>query len=349
MTGTAAHLMELDPAAGEWRALVEQAPESTAFHHPAWCRVLADAYGYPSMVLAAGDGSGRLVAGAPLARVPRLRRPAWVSLPFSDHCPPLAGDDAGRRRLAAGLAEWGAREGAPVEVRARMAAAPEWREAGIGVRHVLALDRDLESLRAGLSATHRRRLRQAERSSGLHVRFGRSADDMADFYRLHVATRRRQGVPVQPRRFFDAIWRHMIAPGLGVVALAGRPAGRPGAASVLLAWNGTAIGKFQASDPDAWQLRPNHLLYWSVIRWARESGHRRLDFGRTDAGHAGLQQWKAGWGGEAIPLAYARTAETGAGGAVGEGRLAAAMGHVIRRSPAFVCRGLGALLYRYAA
>ncbi|HSR26101.1 MAG TPA: hypothetical protein VLW53_21280, partial [Candidatus Eisenbacteria bacterium] len=65
MTATAARLLELDPAAAEWRALVAETPESNAFHHPAWGRVLADAYGYPSMVLAARDGSGHLAAGVP--------------------------------------------------------------------------------------------------------------------------------------------------------------------------------------------------------------------------------------------------------------------------------------------
>jgi CelD/BcsL family acetyltransferase involved in cellulose biosynthesis len=343
-----APLVELEPTDRRWRALVAEAPESTAFHHPAWARVLADAYGYPSMVLGAGDGSGGLAAGAPVSRVRRLRRPAWVSLPFSDHCPALARDAASRWRLAAGLADWGARVGAPVEVRGGIPTTPEWRAVAIGVRHVLALDRDLDALRASFDATLRKRLRQAERR-GLTVRLGRSADDVADFYRLHIATRRRQGVPVQPRRFFDAVWRHMIAPGLGVVALAGPPGGRPVAGYVLFVWNGTALGKFQASDPDAWGLRPNHLLYWAVIRWAAESGHRRLDFGRTEKAHDGLQEWKAGWGAEAIPLSYARTSGFGADSAAGEGRLAGAMGHLIRRSPAFVCRGLGALLYRFAA
>ncbi|HKF77287.1 MAG TPA: hypothetical protein VKF59_14190 [Candidatus Dormibacteraeota bacterium] len=58
----------------------------------------------------------------------------------------------------------------------------------------------------------------------------------------------------------------MIDPGLGVAALAGPAAGRPVAGSVVFAWGETAIGKFQASDPDSWELRPNHLLNWAVLR-----------------------------------------------------------------------------------
>ncbi|HSR21917.1 MAG TPA: GNAT family N-acetyltransferase, partial [Candidatus Eisenbacteria bacterium] len=184
--------------------------------------------------------------------------------------------------------------------------------------------------------------------SGLRVRFGRTGDEMGAFYRLHLLTRRRQGVPVQPRRFFDAIWRHLVAPGFGVVVLAETPSGRTAAGAVVLAGNGTAMVKYQASDETCWELRPNHLCYWAAIRWASETGHRRFDFGRSESRHAGLQRWKAGWGAGATPLTYAVTGR-GEPAGDGRGRLGAALGHVIRRSPTLVCRALGDLLYRYAA
>lgn len=335
-------LVEVDRNDPAWERLMAECREASVFHLPAWSRVLDDTYGYPSVALAEPG----LAAGVLLARVPRLRGGAWVSMPFSDHCPPLALDPAGTERLAAALAGWGERRAAAVEVRAELGSAPGWRDVPIGFRHVLPLDRDESSLRMALSQTHRRRLRQAERS-GLEIRFGRSADDVGDFYRLHVATRRRQGVPVQPRRFFEAVRRHLIDPGLGVVALAAPAGGRPVAGAVLLAWNGTAIGKYQASDDGSWQLRPNHLLYWAAIRWAREAGCEQFDFGRTDSSHTGLRRWKAAWGAREIPLSYSRVGTSTSAG--DHGRLGAALGHVIRRSPAVVCRGLGALLYRYAA
>jgi len=171
---------------------------------------------------------------------------------------------------------------------------------------------------------------------------------MEAFYELHVLTRRRQGVPVQPHRFFDAIWRRVVAPGHGVVLVAETAARRAVAAVVLLASNRTAIVKFQASDAAAWELRPNHLCYWTAVRWACDNGHRRLEFGRTETRHVGLQQWKAGWGGEAVPLTYAVTG--GGSPDIGGGRvLEAVLGQIIRRSPALVCRAIGALLYRYTA
>src|SRR5215472_3973219 len=132
---TLVQLNQSDPA---WGVLLAEAPDATAFHHPAWIRVLSDTYGYRSIVVAEPD----LEAGALLARVPRLRGQVWVSLPFSDHCPPLTRDTASLARLTAGIAAWSAREGVPVEVRGALAPASAWTEADIGVRHVLSLTAD---------------------------------------------------------------------------------------------------------------------------------------------------------------------------------------------------------------
>jgi CelD/BcsL family acetyltransferase involved in cellulose biosynthesis len=76
-----------------WREFVESRPQSTIFHHPAWARLLADCYGYRAMIVALADG-GAVTAGLPAIDVSLpfgARR--WVSLPFTDHCPPLVDGD----------------------------------------------------------------------------------------------------------------------------------------------------------------------------------------------------------------------------------------------------------------
>jgi CelD/BcsL family acetyltransferase involved in cellulose biosynthesis len=340
-------IVELPNDSPAWLGLVGETPEATVFHLPAWARSVAGTYGYPSAVLADVDARGHVAAGVPVVLVRRFGGRSLVSLPFTDRCAPLARNAESLASLTAGLADWGRRQGIPVEVRDAVPPVAGWTQAVVGVDHVLDLRDGAESLRGRFSATHRRWLRQSERS-GLHVRCGRSADAMEAFYRLHVLTRRRQGVPVQPRRFFDALWRRLVVAGHGVVLLAETPAGQAAAGAVVLESNGIAIVKFQASDANSWELRPNHLCSWEAIRWACDTGHRRLEFGRTETRHAGLQQWKAGWGGEPVPLTYAvtggRSPDLG-----GHAVLDGALGHVIKRSPALVCWALGALLYRYAA
>jgi CelD/BcsL family acetyltransferase involved in cellulose biosynthesis len=340
-------LVELDPADTAWTDFVAATPAATVFHHPAWLSALVAAYGYRPLVLAEQDADGRVSAGLPLIRVRRLSGRAWVSLPFTDFCPPLARDEVSMGRLAEDLAAWSGRRGVPVEVRGELPATPTWNGATVGTRHVLPLDRGIDAAWACVRESIRRQVRGARRA-GLEVRFTRRREDMDAFYRLQLATRRRLGVPVQPRRFIEALWRHVIEPGFGVVALAETPAGEAVATSLMLAWNGTAIEKFQASDAAHWQTKPNQLVIWATIEWSFEQGALAFDFGRSDAGHTGLQRFKAAWGAEELPLRYA-VAGGASARAAGDSRIGGLLGKVIRRSPDLVCRALGRALYRFAA
>jgi CelD/BcsL family acetyltransferase involved in cellulose biosynthesis len=342
----AARLVELAPGDPAWTDFVAAAPEATVFHHPAWLSALVAAYGYRPVILAERDEDGRISAGLPLIQVRRLSGRAWVSLPFTDCCPPLARDEATMSLLAEDLAAWSQRQGVPVEVRGELPTTPAWNRATVGTRHILPLERGVDAAWDGVRGSIRRHVRGARRAS-LQVRFTRRREDMDAFYQLQLATRRRLGVPVQPRRFIAALWQHVIEPGLGVVALAETPTGEAVATSVMLAWNGMAIEKFQASDAAHWQTKPNHLVIWATIEWACEQGAAAFDFGRSDADHTSLQQFKAAWGAEELPLRYAVTGGASAR-AGGDSRLGALLGHVIRRSPDVVCRALGRALYRYA-
>src|SRR5205085_8450387 len=130
---------------------------------------------------------------------------------FTDACAPLARSLAARRRLAAELPRRlelrGPLEGDGLVSRVR------------GVTHLLELG-DLESVRAGFRAQMRRNVTRAERA-GVVVRRGETRTDLTDtFYELHLRTRRRQGVPVQPRRFFRLLWDDVLARGLGTVLIA---------------------------------------------------------------------------------------------------------------------------------
>ena len=167
------------------------------------------------------------------------------------------------------------------------------------------------------------------------------------FYDLHLRTRRRQGVPIQPRRFFRLIAERTLARGGGWVDVV-EGAGRPLAAALFLAGNGTVIYKFGASDEAAWSLRPNHLLFWNAIRAACEDGYQTFDFGRTDAGHDSLAAFKRSWGAREEALTYSVVGGAAAGDR-GHGTAARVLGTVIRHAPPFVCRAAGELLYRFVA
>jgi lipid II:glycine glycyltransferase (peptidoglycan interpeptide bridge formation enzyme) len=214
------------------------------------------------------------------------------------------------------------------------------------VRHVLTLQADANTQFDRLNHETRRKVRQAQRSN-LVVREGQDADALTKtFYELHLDTRRRLGSPVQPKRFFRVLWEEVIAQGLGFVLLA-YAGSKPVAGRVCLTWNANVIGKFNASDRDAWHLRPNDLLLWHAIQHAIELGGRSFDFGRSDLDHTGLRRFKTGWGAREEPLVYSYLSPTPPGKATRD--LSSRFAPFIRHSPRWVPRLLGELLYRYAA
>jgi CelD/BcsL family acetyltransferase involved in cellulose biosynthesis len=332
-----------------WRGFVARHPGATAFHHPDWVRVVADCYRFRAFALATSDAAGVIRAGIPVVEVRHFRGgPKWVSLPYTDYCPPLVSCRQEEDQLASALQRASCAAGVRrVEIRAPLTGSAS--SGATALRHVIGLDRSPAEVYAGFHRSQvQRNIRRAERE-GLTVRRSTRQRDLIDtFYQLHLRTRRRQGVPVQPRRFFRLLWENTISTGLGSVLIV-EAAGRPIAAAVFLAWNETVTYKFGASEASAWSLRPNHLLFWHAIRTACEQGYRCFDFGRTDAGHEGLRNFKLSWGAAEDPLIYG-TLGADAEPAPATGGMAARMlGPVIRHSPLLLCRAAGQTLYRYAA
>jgi len=328
-----------------WLELVRSDPKALPFHHPAWTLLLADSYAFKPFVLGLVDESSRMIAGMPIVEVGGpIRGRRWVSLPFTDMCPPLVTDacldsfaaEIDRARSDAGVAS--------LEVRARLPGAIPTEQPAL--LHDLPLTADPELVAASFRASVRRNIRTAEKGPAV-VRLASSESDVAEaFYRLHVDSRRRLGLPVQPRRFFRLLWSRMIQPDLGRVLLVDVGTDTV-AGAVFLTWNRTVVYKYGASDPRYWSVRPNNLLFWEAIKWACESGYERLNFGRTDLDTPSLSRFKLGWAAQEQPLEYTFFGPTETNGRRGEPPRIART--VIRHSPRWVVRALGEMLYRRRA
>src|ERR1700758_4116167 len=73
-----------------WEGFVARQRSATPFHHPSWGTLIAGCYGFRAFAVATSDATGEIRAGVPVIEVRHLRgEPKWVSLPFTDYCPPL--------------------------------------------------------------------------------------------------------------------------------------------------------------------------------------------------------------------------------------------------------------------
>jgi CelD/BcsL family acetyltransferase involved in cellulose biosynthesis len=331
-----------------WADFVARQPAATPFHHPAWGTLIAHCYGFRAFALAASNSTGEFLAGLPVIEVRHLRGgPKWVTLPFTDYCPPLVPAAREEKELACALQRASEAAGIRrVEIRAPLEGASS---SGHGaLRHVIPLEDDPAAVYAKFRRSVRRHIAQAERN-GVTIRRTERREDLIDtFYRLHLRTRRRFGVPIQPRRFFRMLWESVIRTGLGSVLIA-EVSGRPVAGEVCLSWNGTTISKYSASDERAWSLRANNLITWHLIRTACEQGSRWMDFGRTDAGKEGLRVFKRSWGAVEEPLVYGTLGVKAEPAPAADGVAGQLLASAIRHGPPVFCRAAGEALYRYAA
>ena len=329
-----------------WRQLVERSPQGTAFHHPAWLQLLHSSYRYPVSACCLASDDGELMAGLPLATVAsRLTGTRLVALPFSDLCPVLrsglqpAGGPAVLDEALIGLQR---SRRLPLEVRAPDGALAVATPGERFHHHVLRLEPDVRQVQRRFSKPQALRgVRRALRE-GLSARVASDRGALAAFYTLHAATRRRQGVPTQPRRFILGL-EDLFAQGLGFVLLV-RASDRLVAAGVFLTSHDTLTYKYGASDARALSLRPNNLLFMEAIRWGCEHGFRSLDFGRTHWGQEGLRAFKLSWGSDERELRYRRLGQA----VPREARASKALAALIRRSPPLASRLVGEVLYRHA-
>ncbi len=339
----------LDPLADpRWAAFAAGAPGGSVFHHPAWLRLLREEYGYPMAVCGLAAADGRLVAGLPVARVAsRLTGRRLVALPFSDHCVPLveAGAPPGTAAaLAAALAALCREDDAPLEVRGTGEALRDAPASARFHHHLVALEPDVAAVERRFRRSQvLRGVRRAVRE-GLRTERRTDVEGLEQFYRLHVATRARLGVPTQPRRFILR-FAELFAAGLGFVLVVHAGA-EPLAAAVFLTAGTVMTYKYGASDARALARRPNNLLFMEAIRWGCAHGMATLDLGRTDWGHESLRAFKLAWGSEEQELRYRVLGGRPVGGR--SHRADRVLGTVLRRSPPLLSRAVGEVLYRHA-
>jgi CelD/BcsL family acetyltransferase involved in cellulose biosynthesis len=325
-----------------WRDFAASREEFSIFHTYAWASTLQETYGFRPFGIVLED-AGSPVAGMPVVEISRVGRRRWVSLPFSDACAVLGDDRDAVALLHAADAMRPRRRVAQIEIRASPKGSA-WPLLPAGVLHRLRLESSEDAMLGRLRGSQVARNIARSRREGVDVTFDRGPEGVAVFYDLHLQTRRRQGVPIQPRRFFDALWRSMIDPGHGFVAIA-RTGDRPIGAAVVLDHRETLMYKFGASDEQALGRRPNHAVLWSVIQWGICHRRKMFDLGRSDVDNTGLRAFKSSWGAEEIPLFY-----TFVGNHTSRRRHSSRLLRpIIRHSPPAVCRAIGEALYRYSA
>lgn len=291
-----------------WQRFVDRHPHGSLFHTTLWLEALRRTYGYEPVVYTTSPPGKELLNGLVFCRIRSwVSGGRLVSLPFSDHCEPLAAPDD-----MAELMDWlnASRHGkhwkyievrptsAPGALRKYDATSSEtfsWQ--------VLDLTPGLDTLFHNFhKSCVQRKIHRAQRENLIYEE-GRSDELLKKFYELVLLTRRRHGLPPQPLVWF----RNAIAClGSSLLVRVASKDNQPVAGMVTIQYKDTLVYKYGASDSRFNNLGGNFLLFWRSIQDAKRDGLLKFDFGRSEADNSGLVTFKQNWGAVSLPLAYYR-------------------------------------------
>ena len=302
-------MFQLDPLQDpRWRAFIQTHPDASVFHHVEWLQALKSYYGYAPVALTLTPPGSPLENGLVYCEVRSLLTgDRIVSIPFSDHCEPLTSDPEELQFFLAHLKERVEKNGWNYFELRPIFHSPDDNN-GLGVSqnyYVHRLDlRPSEQtlLRKFHKHSVQRKIRRAERE-GLHYEQGNSEVLLQHFYKLMVMTRRHQGLPPQPLKWFRAVLSCMGGNAQVWVAFKGAT---PVASMLTLTSRKSLVYKYGCSDSNFTNLGGTVLLFWNAIQQAKAIRLDELDMGRSDIANTGLITFKEHWGAERIAVNYWR-------------------------------------------
>jgi hypothetical protein len=287
----------------QWDAFIDKHPNGTPCHLSGWLRALRDTYRFKESLYLDRDSSG-INAVFPLFMIKNPLRPLRaVSLPFSDYGSVLSKSSYDPTELFETVLGPLKKRKNCIELRGGAPDNTGFKKFDYYKRHILDLTVGLPIIEKKFDKrTIQYSIRKAEKA-GIEVVEGRDESAIDEFYRLNQLTRKKHGVPCQPKAFFMALLPILLK-NKGFIIFA-RYEGRIVAGSFFLTCGTQMFYKYNASDPDALRkITPNHLITIQAIRKGISEGYRLIDFGRTSPDNEGLMRYKAMWGMEATEFPY---------------------------------------------
>ena len=186
---------------------------------------------------------------------------------------------------------------------------------------VLDLEQSLDNLLKNMGANARRNIRYGEKA-GFEMALG-GEEHLDTFRELMLAICRRRGTAPSPPQpdFFKKLWE--VAGSSGFARLFLVRLGEEVVSAAFAFTIGDTIRVWKVGWSGAYQNKyPNHLMWWSIIRWAKENGFKLFDFvwvddhdakllaqgeKRPEAFRDGTTRFKMGFGGRLVMIPNARS------------------------------------------
>ena len=157
--------------------------------------------------------------------------------------------------------------------------------------HILDIREDIDAIWDKTHASFKSPVKQAQKFDLTIKRCAKS--ELPKFYNLHLNLRKNKyRLFPQPYRFFDNVWDQYVAQDKGVLLGAYDKSADLIAANFYLICDRTLYYKFSTSKLQALSLRPNNLLFWEGIKFAKERNLEYIDLGSSGLEQKGLIMYK---------------------------------------------------------
>ncbi|MGD8306065.1 MAG: peptidoglycan bridge formation glycyltransferase FemA/FemB family protein [Ignavibacteria bacterium] len=218
-----------------------------------------------------------------------------VALPFTDYCPPLFSDKVSFKDVFNEVLKFGQKHRLKhIELRGGNKFFSKSDVSTFDYNHTLDLTIGEEKLIKKFSSNTRRNIKKADRE-GVTVEITNSLSAAEIFYNMNCVTRKKHGLPPQPKKFFMNLHKYVLSQNKGFIAI-GKYNGTDIAGAVYLLFGDKAIYKFGASYIKYQNLRANNIVMWEAIKHITRTGYSSFCFGRTEPDNEGLRKFKLGWG-----------------------------------------------------
>ena len=289
----------------EWDNYVLSHSEGTPFHLSYWLKTIYETYKFEPLLFVQKDRNNQITGLIPSFYIKSfLIGNRIVSIPFSDYGGPLF-DDCEKINDSLGmLIEKFKNKVKYFEFRSSLPKNNGNNCYNYYKRHILELSKDPADVKKKINKrTIQYSIRKAIKS-GVEIEENNTIDGIMNFFRLNSLTRKKHGVPRQPKKYFINLFENMVKKDIAYAIFANINA-KIVAGSIFFKFNNTIHYKYNASDPEYLKsYKPNHLLTWYAIEKACIDGFQYLDFGRTSPDNKGLMRYKKMWGAEPIDCHY---------------------------------------------
>jgi len=117
--------------------------------------------------------------------------------------------------------------------------------------------------------------------------------ELKKFFELHFSLRKNKyRLFAQPYKFFDMIWQQYIDKDQGALIGVYSPDGKFIGANMYLICGNKLYYKFNTSSRDSLKFRPNNVLFWEGIKFAKERNLEYIDLGSSGCHQSGLILFK---------------------------------------------------------